>query len=94
MTNLRALAKKVEQEITLIGATAIEDQLQENVKETINKFLEANIKTWMITGDKLETAENIALSCGITNSGSSIFTLRNTQKHEINKNINDIYEQM
>ena len=92
-TNLKALAIKVEQDITQIGATAIEDQLQENVKETINKFLEANIKTWMITGDKLETAENIAMSCGITNSESSIFTLRNIQKEDLIKSIDDIYEQ-
>ena len=65
--NLKALASKIEKDLILIGASAIEDKLQDNVSETIQKFTESGIKVWMITGDKLETAENIALSCGITN---------------------------
>jgi phospholipid-transporting ATPase len=47
----------------LIGATAVDDKLQEKVPETIAEFLKADIKVWMLTGDKLETAENIAKSC-------------------------------
>lgn len=43
--------------------TAVEDKLQDNVPETIFDLLKANIKVWMLTGDKLETAENIAKSC-------------------------------
>ena len=46
-----------------MGATAVEDKLQENVPQTIADFIRANIKVWMLTGDKLETAENIAKSC-------------------------------
>jgi soluble P-type ATPase len=33
------------------------------VPETIEKLLEANIHVWMLTGDKQETAINIAKSC-------------------------------
>lgn len=46
-----------------MGATAVEDKLQDLVPETIADLLKANIKVWMLTGDKLETAENIARSC-------------------------------
>lgn len=47
----------------MLGATAVEDKLQDLVPETIADLLKANIKVWMLTGDKLETAENIARSC-------------------------------
>ena len=51
--------------MTLIGATGVEDSLQAGVPETIKSLREANIKVWMLTGDKLETAENIAKSCAL-----------------------------
>jgi len=57
------LAETVEKDIFLMGATAVEDKLQENVPQTIADLIRANIKVWMLTGDKLETAENIAKSC-------------------------------
>lgn len=47
----------------LLGATAVEDRLQDDVPQTIASLQEAGIKIWMLTGDKLETAENIAESC-------------------------------
>lgn len=49
--------------MTLIGATGIEDKLQDYVAETIYSLRTGGIKFIMLTGDKLETAENIALSC-------------------------------
>ena len=48
-----------EREIVLIGATAVEDRLQDDVPSTIHSLQAAGIKIWMLTGDKLETAENI-----------------------------------
>jgi phospholipid-transporting ATPase len=53
----------VERDLYLLGATAVEDKLQPDVPETIADLLKANIKVWMLTGDKMETAENIAKSC-------------------------------
>lgn len=41
------------------------DRLQDNVPETIRDLLRANIKVWMLTGDKMETAENIGMSCNL-----------------------------
>jgi P-type E1-E2 ATPase len=40
----------------LLGVTAVEDLLQENVAISINDFRSAGIKVWMLTGDKGETA--------------------------------------
>ena len=55
---------EIERELELIGSTAIEDKLQENVSDTI-KFMKATgIKVWVLTGDKVETATCIAISAG------------------------------
>uniref|UniRef100_A0AAR2LYX2 Phospholipid-transporting ATPase n=1 Tax=Pygocentrus nattereri TaxID=42514 RepID=A0AAR2LYX2_PYGNA len=62
---LGALYEEVEQGLMLLGATAIEDKLQEGVPETISCLTLANIKIWVLTGDKLETAMNIGYSCNM-----------------------------
>ncbi|XP_069905278.1 phospholipid-transporting ATPase IB isoform X1 [Oryctolagus cuniculus] len=54
---------KIEKKFLLLGATAIEDRLQARVPETITTLLRANIRIWVLTGDKQETAINIAYSC-------------------------------
>lgn len=56
--------RKVETGLDLLGATAVEDALQDNVKDTLESLRAAGIKIWVLTGDKVETALNIALSCG------------------------------
>lgn len=56
-------AEKIERDLNLMGATAIEDKLQEEVSETIEFMKRAGIKLWMLTGDKVETAINIGYSC-------------------------------
>ncbi|XP_064131266.1 phospholipid-transporting ATPase IB [Loxodonta africana] len=53
----------IEKEFMLLGATAIEDRLQARVPETIATLLKANIRIWVLTGDKQETVINIAYSC-------------------------------
>ena len=53
--------------LTLVGSTAIEDKLQEDVTETIEAFKSCGIKVWVLTGDKVETAINIGHSCGLLN---------------------------
>ncbi|XP_066567022.1 phospholipid-transporting ATPase IC [Amia ocellicauda] len=55
--------EEVEKDLFLIGATAIEDKLQDGVPETIAKLAQADIKIWVLTGDKKETAENIGYAC-------------------------------
>lgn len=54
-----------ERDLHLIGATAIEDRLQDRVPETIEFMRNANIKVWVLTGDKVDTAKNIGYSCNL-----------------------------
>ena len=55
----------IEQNLELIGSTAIEDKLQEDVADTIQFIRKAGIKLWVLTGDKVETAINIGFSSGL-----------------------------
>lgn len=65
----------IEQNLELVGASAIEDKLQRGVPETIDKLRRANIKIWMLTGDKRETAINIAHSARICLPESQVYIL-------------------
>ncbi|KAJ0808151.1 putative P-type phospholipid transporter [Helianthus annuus] len=65
---LRETALFVESDLRLLGATGIEDKLQEGVPETIECLRQAGIKVWVLTGDKQETAISIALSCKLLTS--------------------------
>ena len=56
------IASIYEKDLEYIGASAIEDKLQDKVPETIEKLMEANIRVWVLTGDKQETAIEIAKS--------------------------------
>lgn len=88
--NLKKLAEKVEKDLYLLGCTAIEDNLQEYVPESMKKFMEANIKVWMITGDKFETAENIAACAGLTNPETFIYRMKNTSQNEFPDNVKEL----
>jgi phospholipid-translocating ATPase len=48
-----------------LAVTGVEDKLQENVLETIEKLRAAGLQIWMLTGDKIETAKCIAISTGL-----------------------------
>lgn len=55
-------ALEIEKDFELVGASAIEDKLQDDVPETIEKLKNAGINIWVLTGDKLETAVEIGKS--------------------------------
>ena len=65
----------IELDLDLAGATAIEDKLQVGVPEAIDKLRRANIKMWMLTGDKRETAVNIGHSCRLIKDYSTVTIL-------------------
>lgn len=67
--DLLKLYDKMEQGLKYIGCTAIEDKLQDGVPETIKLLWEAKINIWMLTGDKMETAIEIARSCNLFDWG-------------------------
>uniref|UniRef100_A0A3P9CGV0 Phospholipid-transporting ATPase n=1 Tax=Maylandia zebra TaxID=106582 RepID=A0A3P9CGV0_9CICH len=62
---LDELYEEIEKDMMLLGATAVEDKLQDGVPETIEQLAKADIKIWVLTGDKQETAENIGYSCNM-----------------------------
>ncbi|XP_073093761.1 phospholipid-transporting ATPase VD isoform X1 [Manis javanica] len=74
-------AMRLENKLTLLGATGIEDRLQEGVPESIEALHEAGIKIWMLTGDKQETAVNIAYACKLLAPEDKLFIL-NTQSKD------------
>ena len=64
--------------MTLIGSTAIEDKLQDDVEDTISFIKSAGVKLWVLTGDKIETAINIGFSCALLDPEMEIFILDQT----------------
>ncbi|PFX30906.1 putative phospholipid-transporting ATPase ID [Stylophora pistillata] len=80
--------EEIEQNLTLIGATAIEDKLQDDVPDTIATLAEANIKIWVLTGDKVETAINIGYSCHLlTDDMTEVFTIDGESLESVQKAI-------
>ncbi|KAI9126308.1 hypothetical protein K1719_002729 [Acacia pycnantha] len=72
---LDEVAELVENGLVLIGCTAIEDKLQEGVPTTIETLQRAGIKIWVLTGDKIETAINIAYACNLINNEMKQFVI-------------------
>ncbi|XP_024849103.1 phospholipid-transporting ATPase VD isoform X2 [Bos taurus] len=73
-------AMRLENKLTLLGATGIEDRLQEGVPEAIEALHKAGIKIWMLTGDKQETAVNIAYACKLLEPNDKLFVLNTESK--------------
>ena len=57
------LISEIEKGMTLIGCTAVEDNLQDKVPDTIKDLQTAGVNIWVLTGDNLPTAKNITISC-------------------------------
>ncbi|KAK9839881.1 hypothetical protein WJX81_008363 [Elliptochloris bilobata] len=69
---IAAVAERIERDLELVGITAIEDKLQEGVPDTIRLLIDAGMKVWMITGDKQETAINIAVACRLVHHADKL----------------------
>ncbi|XP_015200795.1 probable phospholipid-transporting ATPase IA isoform X2 [Lepisosteus oculatus] len=65
----------IEKNLQLLGATAIEDKLQDKVPETIETLMKADIKIWILTGDKQETAINIGHSCKLLRKNMGLIVI-------------------
>ncbi|XP_032670766.1 probable phospholipid-transporting ATPase IF isoform X2 [Odontomachus brunneus] len=74
-TQVTRAYNRMESGLTLLGVTAVEDRLQDDVQETLECLRVAGIKVWVLTGDKAETAENIAFLCGHFKKGTEILRL-------------------
>ncbi|GLB34572.1 putative cation transport ATPase (P-type) (TC 3.A.3) family, type IV subfamily protein [Lyophyllum shimeji] len=73
---MEAVCNELEQDLRLLGATAIEDRLQDGVPETIADLKRAGIRIWVATGDKLETAIAIGRSTNLIANDSNIIIIR------------------
>ena len=72
----------VENNYFLLGATAIEDKLQDNISNVLYNFIEAGIKIWVLTGDKMDTAKSIAYSCKLLDHSFIIFQFENLNNED------------
>uniref|UniRef100_A0A146X6U7 Phospholipid-transporting ATPase n=1 Tax=Fundulus heteroclitus TaxID=8078 RepID=A0A146X6U7_FUNHE len=72
---LMAVYNQVETEMTLIGATAVEDQLQEEAAQTMEALQGAGMKVWVLTGDKMETAKSTCYACGLFTKHTELLEL-------------------
>uniref|UniRef100_A0A5B6ZKJ8 Phospholipid-transporting ATPase n=1 Tax=Davidia involucrata TaxID=16924 RepID=A0A5B6ZKJ8_DAVIN len=68
-TMIDEVTEKIEEDLILLGATAVEDKLQNGVPECIDKLAQTGIKIWVLTGDKMETAINIGFACSLLRQG-------------------------
>ena len=78
-----AESEKIEVNFKMVGSTAIEDKLQEEVAEVIEHIKEAKVKLWVLTGDKIETAINIGFSCKLLDQEMEIFIIDASHTKEI-----------
>eukprot|EP00817_Percolomonadidae_sp_ATCC50343_P006674 CAMPEP_0117423110 /NCGR_PEP_ID=MMETSP0758-20121206/3812_1 /TAXON_ID=63605 /ORGANISM="Percolomonas cosmopolitus, Strain AE-1 (ATCC 50343)" /LENGTH=1403 /DNA_ID=CAMNT_0005206127 /DNA_START=14 /DNA_END=4225 /DNA_ORIENTATION=+ len=75
---LEVINAEIEKDLYLVGITAIEDKLQSGVPNTIAELKKGQIKIWVLTGDKQETAKNIGFACDLLNTDMELIELSNT----------------
>ncbi|XP_054421418.1 probable phospholipid-transporting ATPase IM [Pteronotus mesoamericanus] len=85
---IAGLYEEIERDLMLLGATAVEDKLQEGVIETVTSLLLANIKIWVLTGDKQETAINIGYACNmLTDDMNEVFIIAGNSAVEVREEL-------
>ncbi len=80
----------IEKDVYLLGATIVEDKLQDRVPETIRDLRIAGIKIWMLTGDKMNTAYNIGLSCNLISKSMKTFMINGVEVQKDRDTLRDI----
>lgn len=83
--NVARVGALIEKNLELIGAVAIEDELQTNVADTIMFLSKMKIKLWVLTGDKKETAISIGRATNVITPENKVFVLDSPGKDERNK---------
>lgn len=82
-------------DLELLGATAVEDALQDNVRDTLVAIRRAGILVWILTGDKVETAYNISKSCGhIADNAKLYFITECKEEQQIYEHFDTISEEI
>ena len=86
---LDKLAEEIENNLELIGCSGIEDKLQDNVPNTIQTLMNTNIRLWVLTGDKEETAIEIAKSCYLIRPDMNLILLSSNSLETIQKKLQE-----
>ena len=84
------LIEEIENNCYLLGVSALEDQLQDNVKKDIQQFIEAGINFWMLTGDKMDTAESIGHSVKLFDSDTEVYKIKETKIEKLIERLKEI----
>lgn len=71
----RVVKDHLERNLELLGVTGVEDKLQKDVKPSLELLRNAGIKIWMLTGDKVETAQCVAVSAKLVSRTQYIHTI-------------------
>lgn len=83
MTNRQQRMNEVlatlEKDMELLCLTGVEDRLQEGVPTTLKGLQDAGIRIWMLTGDKMETAINVAKSSQLVKKMQEIYQFRSVR---------------
>uniref|UniRef100_A0A286XJT9 Phospholipid-transporting ATPase n=2 Tax=Cavia porcellus TaxID=10141 RepID=A0A286XJT9_CAVPO len=80
--------EQIEKDLILLGATAVEDRLQEKAADTIEALQKAGIKVWVLTGDKMETAAATCYACRLFRRGTQLLEL--TTKRIEEQSLHDV----
>jgi magnesium-transporting ATPase (P-type) len=92
---LEETISSIEDKMVLLGVSGLEDKLQDNVKNTIQEFIEADIHVWMLTGDKLDTAESIGYSSQLFNDDTEVYKLQSGDtKDELKIKMKEILDEI
>jgi len=84
---------ELEKDLEFVGCSAIEDKLQEGVPETIHTLLKCGIRVWVLTGDKQDTAIEIAKSCKLINDKMNIIDL-STDPDNVGTRLKEVTKQL
>uniref|UniRef100_A0A8C2J259 Phospholipid-transporting ATPase n=1 Tax=Cyprinus carpio TaxID=7962 RepID=A0A8C2J259_CYPCA len=78
----------IEKDFILLGATAVEDRLQDKAADTIESLHKAGMKVWVLTGDKMETAAATCYASKLFHRNTQILEL--TTKRTEEQSLHDV----
>ena len=73
----------MEHNLEILGASAIEDKLQEGVADTLRYLTRAGIKVWMLTGDKKDTSISTGYACQLLSSDTQLIDVEGDSVEEV-----------
>ena len=85
-----AVDGEIELKLTLLGSTAIEDKLQDEVADTIRFMKRTGIKVWVLTGDKVQTAIEIGVSAGLIDETMERIIIDTDNQEDLKKELREL----